>query len=123
MKWFTAWAIIIALTGCTTLRPIDGSPTELQQFINSGELLKPGDRVRIVTADKKSHRFTITKIAGGVMLGPNESVPVDEVITLGIEKPKSAASYPFDTKLVTDWLITLGAYALKPITVDSTPSP
>jgi hypothetical protein len=105
------------------MRPIDGGPADLQRFIDSGELLKRGDRVRIVTADEKTHRFAITKIAGGVILGANECVPVDEVMTLAIEKPKSVASFPFDTKLVTDWVIALGAYALKPITVDSTPSP
>jgi hypothetical protein len=51
MKCFSVCVLIIAVTGCTTLRPIDGTPKELQQFINSGELLQPGDRVRIVSAD------------------------------------------------------------------------
>src|SRR5580704_12673563 len=121
MRLLAACLLIIAVSGCTTMRPIDGGPADLQRFIDSGELLKRGDRVRIVTADEKTHRFAITKIAGGVILGANECVPVDEVMTLAIEKPKSVASFPFDTKLVTDWVIALGAYALKPITVDSTP--
>ena len=82
MKWLTAWAFMIALTACTTLRPIDGRPNELQQFINSGELLKPGDRVRIVTADQKVHQFAITKIEAGLIVGPHESLPVDQVIYL-----------------------------------------
>jgi hypothetical protein len=123
MKCFTAWVLIIALTGCTTMRPIDGSPKELQQFINSGELLKPGDGVRIVTADEKAHRFAITKVDAGLIVGPRRSVSVDQVMSLEIEKVKPAASFPFDTKSATDWLIVLGAFALKPITVDSTPSP
>jgi len=75
MKFFTALALIIAVAGCTTMQPIDGSPTELQHFINSGELLKPGDRVRIVTADQKTHRFAITKVEAGLIVGSNESVP------------------------------------------------
>jgi hypothetical protein len=43
MKWLTPYLLLIALTGCTTLRPIDGTPKELQQFMNSGDAfaLKP----------------------------------------------------------------------------------
>jgi hypothetical protein len=82
MKWLTACALIIAATGCTTMRPIDGSPKELRQLINSGELLDPGDRVRIVTADQKAHRFSITKVEAGLIVGPHESVPVDQVLSL-----------------------------------------
>jgi hypothetical protein len=50
MKWFTAWAFIIALTGCTTLRPIDRNP--------------------------------VTKIEAGLIAGSNESVPLDQVMSL-----------------------------------------
>jgi hypothetical protein len=107
MRLLAACLLIIAVSECTTMRPIDGSPADFQRFINSGELLKRGDRVRIVTADEKTHRFAITKIAGGVILGANECVPVDEVMILAIENPKSVASFPFDTKLVTDWVIAL----------------
>jgi hypothetical protein len=123
MKCFTAWVLIIAVTGCTTMRPIDGSPAELHRFMNSGELLKPGDRVRIVTADEKTHRFAITQFGAGVIVGPNESIPVDQVISLEVAKVKSPLKFSFDKKAVTDCLIAVSAYALKPITVDSTPPP
>ena len=121
MRWLTACLVIIAVGGCTTMRPIDGSPTELQQFINSGQLLKPGDRVRIVTADEKTHRFAITKVEAGLIMGPNESVPVDQVMSLEVENAKSAVASPFDTKTVLPWAIAIAAFALKPITVDATP--
>jgi hypothetical protein len=123
MKWLTTWVFMITLTGCTALRPIDGSPKELQELINAGELLKPGDRVRIVTADEKTHRLAITKIEAGLIVGPNESVPIDQIMFLEMENSKTPASLPFDPKVATVWLIMLGAFALKPITVDSTPSP
>ena len=123
MKCFTAWVFIIAVTGCTTLRPIDGGPTELRQLIISGELLKSGDRVRIVTADQKAHRLAITKVQAGVIVGPNESVPVDEVMSLEVENVESPVSISFDTKDAVPWALLIAAFALKPITVDSTPSP
>lgn len=114
MKWFTACVLIIAVTGCTTMRLIDGSPTELQRFINAGELLKPGDRVRIATADERAHRIAITKLEAGLIVGPNESVPVDQVRSLEIKKVKSAASFPFGIKDAVPWAIAIAAFALKP---------
>lgn len=122
MKFFTAWALIIAITGCTTMQPIDGSPTELQRFINAGELLKPGDRARIVTADEKTHRFAIIKVDAGIIVGANESVPVDQVMSLEVEIAKSPASFPFEIKDAVPWAIAIAAFALKPITFDSTPT-
>jgi hypothetical protein len=121
MKCFTACVLIIAVTGCTTMQPIDGSPTELQQFINSGELLKPGDRIRIVTADQKAHRITISKVEAGLIVGPNESVIVDEVMSLEVENAKIPTSSPFGIKDAVPWAIAIVAFALKPITVDATP--
>jgi hypothetical protein len=69
MRWFTAYLLIIALTACTTMRPIDASPIELQHFIKSGELLSPGDRVRIVTADQKVYQFAISKVERSQIVG------------------------------------------------------
>ena len=121
MKWFTTWALIIAVTGCTTLRPIDGSPEELRQFINSGELLRVGDLVRIITADEKAHRFAVTKVQAGLIVGPKESIPVDEVISLEVENAKSSVASRFNLKSAVPLAIAIAAFALKPITVDSTP--
>jgi hypothetical protein len=124
MKWFTACLLIIAATGCTTMRPIDGSPKELQQLINSGELLKPGDRVRIVTADEKAHRFEVTKVEAGLIIGSNESVPVDQVMYVEerqFRKIEFPVSFSFDQDVAIDSLIAIAAFALKPSTVNATP--
>lgn len=115
MKCFTAWAFIIAPTGCTTPPPIDGSHEELRQFINSGELLKAEDCVRLVTADEKTHHFTITKVQAGLIVGPQESIPVDEVISLEGENAKSPVASPFNLKRAVPWAIAIAAFALKPL--------
>jgi hypothetical protein len=82
MQRFSLIVVIIICTGCTTLRPIEGSPAELRQRINSADLLKPGDRVRIVASDGSAHRFAIKSIEAGVIRGRSESVPVEQVVTL-----------------------------------------
>jgi hypothetical protein len=82
MKRFVALIAAISLAGCTTLRPIEGTSTELQQRISAGELLKAGDRVSIVTTDAKTHRFSVTGISAGLIEGKADSVPVDQVASL-----------------------------------------
>ena len=54
-------------------------------------------------------------------MGPNESVPVDQVRSLEIEKVKSAASFRFGIKDAVPWAIAIAAFALKPVSVDATP--
>jgi hypothetical protein len=124
MRWLTACLLITAVSGCTSMRPIDGSPTELQRLINSGELLEPGDRVRIVTADEKTHRFAITKVEAGLIVGSNESVPIDRVVCVEkrqFQKIEFPVSFSFDKEVAIDSLIAIAAFALKPSRVDATP--
>jgi hypothetical protein len=121
IKWLTACILMIAVAGCTSMRPIDGSPAELRQFINSGDLLKPGDRIRVVTADDKTHWFAITRLEAGLIVGPTESIPVDQVVSLEVEKRKFPVSIAFDLRDAVPWAIVIAAFALKPITVDATP--
>jgi hypothetical protein len=87
-------AVLVSSTGCTTLRPIEGDPAELQQRINSGDLLKPGDRVVIVASDGRRHRFAIKSIDAGLIKGRSESVPIEQVASLQqrqFSRAKSAA--------------------------------
>jgi hypothetical protein len=70
--------------GCTSMQPIDGSPADLRQRINSGELLKTGDRVLVLTTDQNTHRFTIKSVGADRIDGPSESIPVEQIS--GLEK-------------------------------------
>lgn len=82
MRRIIVLVAIISCTGCTTLRPIEGTSTELQQRINSGQLLKAGDRVEIVTTDDHTHRFAVTKIDAGLIEGKAESIQVNQIVSL-----------------------------------------
>jgi hypothetical protein len=75
-------AVLIGCAGCTTLRPIEGSPADLRLHINSGELLKKGDRVQIVTTDQTTHRFTVKSVGSGRIDGASESIPVEQISAL-----------------------------------------
>lgn len=82
MKRFIVLVAVISCAGCTTLQPIVGTSTELQQRISSGELLKAGDRVSIVTADAKTHTLAVREITAGVIVGKTDTIPVEQVVSL-----------------------------------------
>jgi hypothetical protein len=82
MKCHIALIAIVSLAGCTTLRPIEGTPAELQQRLKTLDLLQSGDRVSIVTADYKTHVFKVTAVSAAVIGGRKQSVPVDQVVSV-----------------------------------------
>jgi hypothetical protein len=82
MKRFTVLVALISFAGCTTLRPIEGTPAQLQSRIGAGGLLTKGDRVAIVTADAKTHKFRVRVIGEGIVQGREERVPVDQIVSV-----------------------------------------
>jgi hypothetical protein len=82
MRRLVVLITLISFAGCTTLRPIQGTSRELQEQINSAELLKAGDRVLIVTRDDKNHAFKVTEVASGVISGRATEIPVDQVASV-----------------------------------------
>jgi hypothetical protein len=79
MKRFTVLGLIICLIGCTTLQPVTGNPTTLQQRIASGELLKRGDDVDILTKDGGRHVFSVKSVSASTIDGQHESISIDQV--------------------------------------------
>jgi hypothetical protein len=82
MRCFITLIALVNFVGCTTLRPIEGTPPELQQRIASAELLKTGDRVLITTTDNKSHSFKVLDVRSGVVEGRSDNVPVNQIASL-----------------------------------------
>jgi hypothetical protein len=77
---------VLVCCGCTSLKPIAMGPESLQQQISSGELVKPGDTVRCVTADGKQYDFEVTAIGNGYIEGEGVSLPISGVVA--VEKRK-----------------------------------
>jgi hypothetical protein len=82
MKCFTAWILMIALAGCTTLRPIAANQPDFSQRIASGELLKIRDHVIIETIDGQTYEFDITSISPATVGGKQRSIPIDQIVTI-----------------------------------------
>ena len=81
MKCFITWILMVTLTGCTTLRPIDINPPDPSQRIAAGDL-KVRDRVIIETVDWKTYEFDITAISVASIDGKQRSIPVDQIVSL-----------------------------------------
>jgi hypothetical protein len=79
MKRLTVLGLIICLIGCTTLQPVSGNPATLQQRIGSGELLKRGDDVDILTKDGRTHVFSVKSVSAGTIDGQHESISIDQI--------------------------------------------
>jgi len=69
-------------SACTTLRPSGISSTELSHLFAEGSLIRPGDRVKLVTADKATHEFRVERIevVDGLIVGRDEVVPIADVV-------------------------------------------
>jgi hypothetical protein len=109
MRRLMVLALILVSTGCTTLRPVNGTPEDLRQQISAGTLLKPGDRVSIVSVDGKTHRFEVTGIAAGVIQGRHESVPVDQVASLEKRRVSALKTAALAVAVVAAGIVAIAA--------------
>jgi hypothetical protein len=87
MKILAILAVLIvalASSACTTLRPTEATPEELQRQLLFGELIQPGDRVRLVTADETVYEFRVAEIdlESGFVIGRDERVPIAEIVAV-----------------------------------------
>ena len=84
MKHIFVLVLLLLSCACTTLRPTEASPADLQRMITHENLFKPGDRVKLATADGSVHKFRVTQIDvdNGLVIGKEESVPIADIIAV-----------------------------------------
>lgn len=78
------WIGVVSCASCTSLKPTEATPEQIQQRITHENLLQLGERVELVTADGVVHEFRISDIdyEQGLVLGKNESVPVNDIVAV-----------------------------------------
>ena len=76
------------LVGCTSLKPIEAGPSELQDKIRHENIVNIHDWVKVYTEDGKEYRFQITAIdekyirGDDVVRGDEVSVPINSIVAL-----------------------------------------
>jgi hypothetical protein len=88
MKQVILALIVLLSCACTTLRPTEASPEELQRMITHENLLETGDRVRLVTADGAVYKFRVREIdlQNGLIIGPKDSVQIQDIVAVETRK-------------------------------------
>jgi len=85
-------SLVLSSTACTTLKPVKVPSDDIQDRILADELLKKGDRIKIVTKDRKIHQIEVTDIKEGIIEGRTDglakgkdvSIPVAEVVNVSV---------------------------------------
>lgn len=88
MVLVVSMAVVIAVSGCTTLEPVAATPEEVQRQLLAGQLLEPGEVVRLVTTDEVVHKFKVlaVDIEQGVIRGRDDQVAIADVVALETSK-------------------------------------
>ena len=82
MKLILAFVFVIAAIGCTTLEPIEMPPEELQEYISEGDLIEPGDVVKVVTSDGERHKFKVTATTADRITGKSKEVLISDIVAI-----------------------------------------
>jgi hypothetical protein len=78
--------VTFQLAGCTTLQPLAGNAESLRTELRSGEAVKPGDKVRVVTRDGLSRLLIVTALDENTLKGHPDGVETaGAVVTLPID--------------------------------------
>lgn len=86
MKHSILFILAICLVGCTSLRPIDLEPTELQHHISIRKIIKVGDKVKITTSKNQVLEFEVTAIDDSIISGNEVKIPISQIISLEKEE-------------------------------------
>jgi hypothetical protein len=78
--------LILNLIGCTSLQTIEAPPDKLHEQIRNENLVKVGDKVRVITEDKKEHQFVVTAINEDEIRGEDVTIPIDSIVTVETRK-------------------------------------
>ena len=81
-RCFVLLLACLLATGCSTLKPVEMPPEEVQLKIAAGELIEVGDTVKIATSDGEVKSFKVTGITDALVSGDGVEVPIDEIVAV-----------------------------------------
>jgi hypothetical protein len=71
--------IVSVFSSCTSLRTIQKSRSEIQEGLARGDLIHPGDKVRIITNDGNQYDFKVTAIGNGYVKGQDVDILIKDI--------------------------------------------
>lgn len=86
-RWVASWlltGVLLSLAACSSMQPVEMSPESVQERILSDDILSPGDRARIVTADGRRHKVIVRAVdkERGIIETSKDPVIVADIVAL-----------------------------------------
>ena len=81
-----AVAMLLLVTGCTSMNPVKSPSVDLGTQIRSGHVVARGDNVEIVTTDGRQHRFRVTAIDEDHSQRIRIAIPIDTIAQLKVRR-------------------------------------
>lgn len=91
MKTATAIAVFgTLLGGCTSLAPVEMPPEEVREQVRAGQILGPGERVRVTTEDGETHEFKVVEVTERAVRGNTSDVLIDQIVSVHTRRTNPA---------------------------------
>ena len=81
-KFISASLIILLIGGCSTVKPLEMPPEQVQKKISAGEIFGVGDKVKVATSDGEVYDFKVTAVTNQHILGDEVKIPIDEIVAI-----------------------------------------
>ncbi len=82
MKLISTIVVVLFVSGCTTMKPVEMSPEQLRQKVSAGEIVKVGDSIQIATTDGRTHKFKVTAVTNDRISGKEIEIPVGDILAV-----------------------------------------
>jgi hypothetical protein len=83
--------VAFIMAGCVTYKPVEISQPEVQERISLGELIHPGDKVRITNAENQQFEFEVISVEGGYIKGKDVEIAEKDIAKIAkLEKSKTS---------------------------------
>jgi predicted small lipoprotein YifL len=109
------FALLLAATACTSLKPIELPPEDLQQKIVSENILQPGKRAKIVTTDEKIHKVKVRRVDAESGIIETDGDPVQIVDIVAVETKEFSMGKTALLAAGTYTVLALIAIAVAPV--------
>ena len=104
-KFISVSLVILLMSGCSTVKPVEMTPEQVQQKISAGELIAVGDKVKVATTDDEVYDFKVTAVTNQQILGDEIKIPIDKVVAIETKRFSAGKTAALAGGTVVLWAI------------------
>jgi hypothetical protein len=114
---FISFLLALSLVGCTSLKPVNMTASELQKQIPTGSVINANDEIKLETSDGKTRQFVVTEVTNTHVRGVNNSIPINTISSVKKVKTNMGKTAGL-TAVVLATVAVAFAYSIVKSTVD-----